>query len=303
MTSSELPLIVITGPTASGKSGLAMELAQKYGGEIICADSRTLYKGMDIGTAKPSLEDQQSVPHHLLDVVEPGERYTAADFQSAAMSTIETIRKRGKIPFLVGGTGLYIDAVVREYEWPERVNVEAEREILEPKSVEQLQMMIKEQHLEMPSNLRNKRHLINTLLRQGKQGKSRKSPRENVHVVAIATPKFTLEERIRDRAFEMFKLGVIEETNRFIELYDWNSEAMSSNIYPIIRRVINGDISHDAAIQLFITKDIQLAKRQITWLKRHEYVQWYELDAARVYLEHILTSACATIVPRMSEGK
>ena len=303
MTSSELPLIVITGPTASGKSGLAMELAQKFGGEIICADSRTIYKGMDIGTAKPTRDDQNKVLHHLLGVVEPGERYTAADFQSNALERIEMIRKRGKIPFLVGGTGLYIDAVVREYEWPERVKVEAEREILEPQSIEQLQAMIEIQQLEMPSNLRNKRHLINTLLRQGKQGNARLSPRENVYVVAIATPKNILENRIRERAREMFGTGVIEETQRLVDFYGWDSEAMSSNIYPIARRVINGDITQNVAIELFVNKDKHLAKRQVTWLKRHKYVQWYELEEAKGYLEQVLTTACATIVPSMSEGK
>ncbi len=303
MTNNELPLIVITGPTASGKSGLAMELAQKFGGEIICADSRTIYKGMDIGTAKPRIEDQQRVPHHLLDVVEPGERYTAADFQSAALNMIKKIRERGKVPFLVGGTGLYIDAVVREYEWPERSQIETDRGLLEPKTIEQLQAMIKEQQLEMPSNLRNKRHLVNTLLRQGKQGISLELPRENTQVVAITTDKYNLENRIRQRAHEMFEDDVVGETKQLGEIYGWDGEAMSSNIYPIVKKVIQGDITQNEAIELFVTKDKQLAKRQITWLKRHDYVQWYELDAAKVYLEHILTSACATIVPSMSEGK
>lgn len=113
------PLIVITGPTASGKTSAAINLAKKYNGEIICADSRTIYRGMDIGTAKPTPEDQALVPHHGLDLVEPGERFTVADFQQYARLKIEDIRRRGKVPFLVGGTGLYIDAILFGYGFSE----------------------------------------------------------------------------------------------------------------------------------------------------------------------------------------
>ncbi|MEO5499037.1 MAG: tRNA (adenosine(37)-N6)-dimethylallyltransferase MiaA [Candidatus Saccharimonadales bacterium] len=282
------PVIVITGPTASGKSGLAMELAERFNGEIICADSRTLYKGMDIGTAKPTQGDQSRVLHHLLDVVEPGERYTAADFQSEALRRIEMIRKRDNVPFMVGGTGLYIDAVVREYEWPEWIKNESDRKEFESHSTEELHTMIETQHLSMPSNLRNRRHLVNTLMRGGVEGKARPLPRENVHVVAIATDKTELEKRIRSRAHEMFKQGVVDEAKRLADQYGWDSEAMSSNIYPIVRRVIHDEITVDAAIELFVRKDIQLAKRQVTWLKRHDYVRWLSLDEARSYIETTL---------------
>jgi len=105
------PLVVVLGPTASGKSALAIKLALEFNGELICADSRTLYKGMDIGTAKPSKADQEAVPHHMLDIIEPSERYSAAAFQKRANELIEDIRQRGRRPILVGGTGLYIDAV------------------------------------------------------------------------------------------------------------------------------------------------------------------------------------------------
>lgn len=283
------PLIVITGPTASGKTSLAIELAERYGGEIICADSRTIYKGMDIGTAKPTAEEQARVPHYLLDMVEPGERYTAADFQADVYRMIDAILKRGNIPFLVGGTGLYIDAVVREYEWPEWSENEGEREDLHALSIEKLHSMIKKQQLELPANTLNKRHLINVLIRGGRKGKARLLPRENTTVVAIATDKSELEDRIRQRAHLMFDEGVIEETKLLAERFGWDSEAMSSNIYPIVRRIINGEITQEAGIELFVIKDRQLAKRQITWLKRHDYVQWLPLDEARIYIETMLS--------------
>ena len=116
-TTNSQPLVVICGPTASGKSEIAMHLARQKNGEIICADSRTIYKYMDIGTAKPSLQDQREVPHHLLDIVEPGQRFTVVDFKSRALGVIADMRKRGKLPILVGGTGLYIDSIIYDYQF------------------------------------------------------------------------------------------------------------------------------------------------------------------------------------------
>lgn len=279
------PLIVITGPTASGKTGLALELAERYGGEIICADSRTIYKGMDIGTAKPTAAEQARVPHHLLDIVEPGEIFTAKDFQAAAFQALADIRARGKVPLLVGGTGLYIDAVVLEYEWPEQAQT---RDGLEALSIDELQAMLKKQHIALPVNMTNKRHLINSLVRGGVSGKARELPREETVVVAIATDKQILNDRIRMRAIEMFQTGVINEAKQLAEQYGWGSEAMSSNIYPIIRRIVEGELTETEAIEIFIKKDRQLAKRQMTWLKRHTFVQWLSLKDARAYIETTL---------------
>jgi tRNA dimethylallyltransferase len=136
------PLIVITGPTGSGKSAIALSLAEKYGGEIICADSRTVYKFMDIGTAKPSLDDQKRVKHWLLDVVNPDDKFSVSDFQELAQKAINNIRSRGKIPFLVGGTGLYIDAVVLDFSFAEKADLELRTE-LEMLTTEQLKELIK----------------------------------------------------------------------------------------------------------------------------------------------------------------
>jgi tRNA dimethylallyltransferase len=288
------PLIVITGPTASGKTGLALDLAERYHGEIICADSRTIYTGMDIGTAKPTKSEQELVPHHLLDVAEPGQKYTAANFQTAAYGATDAIRSRGNVPFLVGGTGLYIDAVIREYRWPETIT-DIDRDALEAYPTAELQTMIKNQHLTMPTNQANRRHLINTLMRSGNQGLSLNAPRENTVVVAIATDISVLENRIRERAHMMFEQGVVEEAKVLAHRYGWDLEAMSSNIYPILRKVIEGHITEQQAIELFVIKDRQLAKRQITWLKRHDYVKWLTLDDAKLYLEQILDSGYASI--------
>lgn len=111
------PLVVVVGETASGKTALGVELAKKYNGEIICADSRTVYKGMDIGTAKPTVEERAGIPHHLIDVVEPDEKYQVVMFQRDANQAIADIYSRGKLPIMVGGTGLYVDSVIFDYDF------------------------------------------------------------------------------------------------------------------------------------------------------------------------------------------
>lgn len=281
------PLIVITGPTGSGKSGLALELAERHEGEIICADSRTVYKGMDIGTAKPTPEEQARVRHHLLDVVEPGELFTAADFKHLATEAIADIRSRGNVPFLVGGTGLYIDAVVLDYQFGAPAD-EKLREELNKKSIDELKSMISSQQIAMPKNPLNKRHLIRTLETDGISTSRKLKPDDNTIIVAITTDRQSLRDRIDRRAHEMFASGVIQEAKSLGEKYGWDSEAMTGNIYPILRKVLEGEITQDEAIQKFITSDTKLVKRQLTWLRRHEYVMWLELPEATHFIEAFL---------------
>ena len=281
------PLIVITGPTASGKSALALELAERYKGEIICADSRTVYKGMDIGTAKPSVEDQKRVRHHLIDVVTPDQRFTAADFKVMASKAIAEIRARGNVPFIVGGTGLYIDGLLLDYKFGEKADTEL-RIKREKMSSEELVMELKKQHIEVPHNHDNKRHLIRAL-EQGQINRNRsKKPQNGVFVVAIATEKTELFERISKRADEIFARGVVNETKALMVKYGPELESMSGNIYPIIRQVIDGILTIEQAKELSIIKDRQLAKRQITWLKRHDFVKWLSIEEARTYIEAVL---------------
>jgi tRNA dimethylallyltransferase len=285
------PLIVITGPTASGKSRLALELAERYRGEIICADSRTVYIGMDIGTAKPSSQDQARVPHHLLDVVKPGERFTAGEFQARARQVIEAIRARGNVPFLVGGTGLYIDSVVLNYRFDDTPVDETERRELEQLSAEQLQTLLKKHHIDLPENRGNKRHLIRAREQRGINISRQNGPDDNTYVVAITTDSTMLNERIRDRASDMFAAGVLDEARALGEKYGWESEAMTGNIYPILRQVLEGLITQDEAIELIAIRDRQLVKRQLTWLKRHDYVRWLSISDARNYISSVLDAS------------
>ena len=288
-------LLVITGPTASGKSALALDLAERYGGEIICADSRTVYRGMDIGTAKPTLADQARVPHHLLDVANPDERFTAADFQRLARQSIVEIRDRGAIPFIVGGTGLYIDGVILDYKFGADADHDQRRKY-EAMSVDQIIELLKKQHISIPHNHHNKRHLIRALEQGGINDNRGNRPSKNIIVVAIATDKHELEKRIIQRTEEIFADGIIKETTRLMSLYGSDHESMSGNIYPIIHQYIDDEISLDRAKELFIIKDRQLAKRQITWLKRHDFVRWLTLDEAREHIMRIIEGQKTPII-------
>lgn len=282
------PLIVITGPTASGKSALALELAERYGGEIICADSRTVYKGMDIGTAKPTAEDQIRVPHHLLDVVEPNERFTAGDFQRLADRAIADIRARGKVPFLVGGTGLYIDSVVLNYEFDYTPVDFASRKSMEDQSIEELQLLLKSHHVELPDNRNSKRHLIRAWEQGGVNRNRDEKPDDNTRVVVITTDMNILEQRIHDRVQEMFWHGVVDEATQLAKKYGWGAPAMTGNIYPILKRFIDGELTQQETMKRIAIRDRQLVKRQITWIKRHDYVYWLNVDEARKYLSGLL---------------
>lgn len=280
----KLPLIVIVGPTASGKTGLAVRLAKEFGGEIISADSRAVYKGLDIGTAKPSLEEQQAVPHWGIDLVEPNERYTVADFKSYAEQKIEYIRTHDKVPFLVGGTGLYIDAVLYNFEFSTGANDNKQRQQLEQKSIEDLYKYCDQHNIELPENYKNKRYVINAILRKDSKHKRNETILPNTIVVGITTENETLRKRISTRAEQIFAPPMYEEAMRAAEKYGWDNEAMTGNIYPLLRRYFEGDMTIEQAKEKFVTLDWRLAKRQLTWLKRNEHIEWLDLETAYMYL-------------------
>lgn len=284
---SNYPLIVITGPTASGKTGLAIDLAEKYNGEIICADSRTIYKGMDIGTAKPTLEERRSVVHWGLDLVEPGEAFSAADFKAYATEKIADIRSRNKVPFLVGGTGLYIDAIIFDYQFGPTANSEL-RDKLEQLTIEQLHAYCLNNNIELPENKLNKRYVIRAIEQGGISRKRNDKMINNAHVVAIATDREILRTRIRDRTEQFFDNGVVEEATNLGKKYGWGSEAMTGNIYPLVHRYLNHEIDLEEMKNKFTTLDWRLAKRQLTWLRRNSEIQWLSLTDAAHYLEAIL---------------
>ncbi len=286
-TRIESPLIVITGPTASGKTGLAIELAKQYGGEIICADSRTVYKGMDIGTAKPTLEEREAVVHWGLDLVEPGVMFSAADFKAYADDKIADIRSRGKVPFLVGGTGLYVDAVIFDYQFGQ-VADPGLRQKLEQLTIQQLQEYCINNNIELPENKLNKRYVIRAI-EQGKINHKRSiGIKARTYVVGISTDRDVLRTRINERTEQFFDNGVVEEATMLGKKYGWESEAMTGNIYPLVRLYLEHQLTLEQIKDKFTTLDWRLAKRQLTWLRRNSEVKWLSLTDAEEYLGGVL---------------
>lgn len=285
----ELPLIVIVGPTASGKSSVAMDLAKAFNGEIICADSRTIYKYMDIGTAKPSAKDRVEVPHWGLDLVEPGEVFTAADFKEYASKKIAEIRKRGHFPLLVGGSGLYVDGVIFDYTFaqpsPEL------RSQLEKLSLEELKEYCANNNIRLPENHQNRRYVIRAIERQNDQTTRLPEPIDNTIIVGIATERDTHRQRIQARSEQLFEQGMVEEAILLGKKYGWNSEAMTGNIYKLVKQYMDGQIALDELKQKNTTADWQLAKRQLTWFKRNPFIHWLPLNDVYKYIENRLAAA------------
>lgn len=277
------PLVVIVGPTASGKSATAMQIAREFEGEIICSDSRTIYKDLDIGTAKPSASDQAEVPHWGLDIATPGDVFTAADFKEYAQNAIADIRSRGRLPILVGGTGLYVDGVIFDYEFQE--TDPKLRSELEELTVAELQEYCANNNVGLPENAKNRRHLIRAIELKSVSAKRLSSPIDNSIIVGIATDREILRARIRDRAKELFDNGMLEEALLAGEKYGWRNEAMTGNIYKLAHQYVTGELAKDELHEKFITSDWRLAKRQITWLKRNKYITWKPLDEAAVYIK------------------
>ena len=281
---SESPLIVIVGPTASGKTALAIDLAKKYDGEIICADSRTVYTGMDIGTAKPTSGEQEQVPHWGIDLVEPDVRYTAGRFQAYAKDKIADIRRRGKLPLLVGGTGLYVDGLIFDYNFPAPLDDRLKLR-LEGLTKDEVYKYCVDNNIELPENDKNKRHLIQAALRKKSATTRISTISSNTLVVGIATDKLILERRIADRTEHMFENGVVEEATMLGKKYGWSAEAMTSNVYRVIKSHLEGELSLVETKAKFTTRDRQLAKRQMTWFRRNPYIEWGSIPEVRQYIE------------------
>ncbi len=281
------PLVAIVGETASGKSAMAMELAREFDGEIICADSRTVYVGMDIGTAKPSTADRSLIPHHILDVITPDQRFSAADFKAQAEAAIADILARGKLPIMVGGTGLYVDAVLYDFAFRAPANP-AERQKLEKLSVEELQQALAANGIPLPNNPQNPRHLIRALETGGQQPE-RRTLRGNTLVLGLKIDRELLEKRIEKRIDDMVTTGLLEEIELLAQKYGWDAPGLQAPGYRAFRPYFAGEIDIETAKKQFAQNDKQLAKRQRTWFKRNADIQWVSsVEQARVQVKNLL---------------
>ncbi len=281
------PLLVIVGPTASGKTGVSISLAKQHNGEIISADSRAIYRGMDVGTAKPTTEEREGVVHWGIDLVEPGEVFSAADFKRYALEKIDDIRSRGRLPILVGGTGLYVDAVIFDYQFGSQADLVKRRQLMDMK-LEELHKYCEENNIKLPENTQNKRYVVRAIEQKGINTIRRAKPIDNCIVVGISTPREILRTRIERRSEQLFTNGVVEEAKMLGKKYGWNSEAMTGNIYPLVRQYIHKEITSEELKQKFIVSDWRLAKRQLTWLRRNDYIIWKSLGEVEEYVSQKL---------------
>jgi len=281
---TELPLIVIVGPTASGKSSAAISLGERIGGEIICADSRTIYKEMDIGTAKPSAAERALIPHWGLDLVNPDQSFSVSDFKRYADEKIGEIRARGKVPILAGGSGLYIDAVIFDYQFGD-VADKLRRDYLDTWSMEKLYVYCKKNNIKLPENHKNKRYVIRAIERHGIDLKRNISPKGKTLIVGIATDKVVLKQRISERSEQLFTNGVVDESIKLGKRYHWNTESMTGNIYPLIHSYLKGEATLEFIQRKFEALDWGLAKRQLTWFRRNPYIVWQRREDVIVHIE------------------
>lgn len=277
------PLIAIVGPTASGKTELAIQLAKKYGGGIVCADSRTIYKRLDIGTAKPGI--RKKIPHYLIDLIEPNKNFTVAQFQKMAYQVIDDILARGKIPFLVGGTGLYIDAVIKGLSIPEVPPNSALRARLEKMSNKKLASELEKLDVTSTTkiNPKNKRRLIRALevcLTTGKpfsELQKIKKPPYKVLTLGIVLPREKLYENIDKRVDKMIEIGFVEEVKGLLgKGYSLDLSSMSAIGYKQIGEWLVSDKSRPfkKVVEEIKQATRHFACRQLTWFRHDQSIIW-----------------------------
>lgn len=283
------PLLVIVGETASGKSTLALQLAQRYYGEIICADSWTVRREANIGSAKPTAAEQALVPHHLLDVAGPNEDFTAAVFKRLAERAINDIANRGKLPIMVGGTGLYIDSVLFDYGFLPAGDRQ-ERQKLNAMTNSELINIINNRGLDLTGiDTGNKRRLIRLIETNG-QKPTKKPIRPNTLVIGIRVDKQELEQKINDRVDKMIKDGLEGETRALVSKYGWDCEALKGVGYAQWRGYFDGQDTLDMTRQKIIKATLDLAKRQRTWFKRNKGIQWITTPVNHKHIDEMITT-------------
>ncbi|ACX53002.1 tRNA delta(2)-isopentenylpyrophosphate transferase [Ammonifex degensii KC4] len=285
------PLVVITGPTATGKTAVGIEVALRLGGEIISADSMMVYKGMDIGTAKPSLEERKGVPHHLIDVVEPHEHFSVGAFQALARKLIEEIHSRGKLPLLVGGTALYIRAVIDGYIFTVKADKELRQRLLEEaqeKGTTHLHAQLQAIDPQAAAKIhpRDRKRLVRALEIYYQTGKppsevmKKEPPPYDVLMFGLNLAREELYRRIEQRVDAMLAAGLVEEVRRLLEQgVPPQATSMQGLGYKEIAAYLRGEISLERAVYLIKRNTRRFAKRQLTWFRHDPRIRW--LDVAQ----------------------
>jgi len=272
---SGVKFVAIVGPTATGKTGLAISLAQLFDGEVVCADSRTIYRGMDIGTAKPTAAERALVPHHLLDLVDPGERLSSAEFKRLADAAINEIAGRGRLPILVGGSGLYVDAVLFAYEFGSEASPERRAE-LDAMSNPQLHALLKDVDSETYGrvDLGNRRRVIRAIETVGDAPSRRAEMVPQALVLGMTLNKEVIQKRIEKRIEKMLEEGFIDEIRTIVEMYGWESSALEVVGYRAFKGLLLGTKTLEEAKADCLREHMAIYKKQVTWFKRNPAIRW-----------------------------
>lgn len=305
-------LAAIVGPTAVGKTRVAIEVAVKIGGEIISCDSMQVYRGMDIGTAKASPAERERVPHHLLDIVDPGVNYTVADYQRAAKRIIQDLNCRGKLPILVGGTGLYYQAVVDDYNFlpmPTRQEVRRHLENEASRSLEGLYQRLQEVDPQSASVIKegDRKRIIRALEVYELTGQpfSRFQTRNrNIYqlaVVGLHIDRAELYRRIEERVDSMIEAGLVEEVSRLYRRgYDLPLNSMQALGYRQILDYLKGEKSLAEAVENIKKETRRYAKRQLTWFRKDTRINWLNV-AQYNEMEELVRKICEYISRTLEE--
>lgn len=282
-------VIVICGPTASGKTALSIELAKRIGGEIVSADSMQIYQDMDIGSAKVTLEEMQGIKHYLIDCVSPEKRYSVANYKQDAKAAIEEILKKGKTPIVVGGTGLYIDSLIYEIEYKdiqinedyrkelEKINEEQGLEVLYQKAIQIDPQAMKKIS---PNDYKRITRVLEIYEATGKtkteqEAESRlKEIPYDYKVFAIDYDREKLYERINKRVDLMLEKGLIEEVKNLLAKYKEFPTAMQGLGYKEVKKCLDGELSKEEMIEKIKQESRRYAKRQFTWFRKNKQTIW-----------------------------
>ena len=284
-------VIVLCGPTASGKTSLSIELAKRINGEIISCDSMQIYKDMDIGTAKPTEQEKQGIKHYLLDFLSPEVRYSVADYKKDAEKAIEEILKKRKVPIIVGGTGLYIDTLVYGIDYPDIETDLAYRKELEKRAeTEGLAKLYEEAYQVDPEAMEkissnDQKRICRVLELYQATGKTKtqleiESRKKGVpyeyHVFALGMEREKLYERINQRVDLMIEQGLIEEVEKIWKAYSEFPTAMQGLGYKEVVAYLQKEITKQEMIDKIKMETRRYAKRQITWFKKNKETIWLD---------------------------
>ena len=275
---SQNKVIAVVGPTASGKTSFAVDLAQKIDGEIISADSRLVYKGFDIGTAKPTLEERKGIPHYMIDIVDPEVDYSAGLYAAEAKKIINDIHSRGKIPIVAGGTGLYINILLMNYDLPK---VEPDYDLREKLRKEpDLHKILLELDEETANTIdkNDRKKLIRAIEIVKLTGKpvprKIKNSEYEVEWIGLNFPRDVLYDRINRRVDEMLENGLLDETKSLLEKHGRINNLLYTIGYQEMIQYLDGLLTLDEAVDKLKQNTRRYAKRQLTWFRKNPEIKW-----------------------------